>query len=135
MGKSGPHDSSAIHPSSLRSDVDMDDAVAIAADAADARRTSCGSNDRALRQAGYPDVGRQTLPVQGPVAAGMRPVARGYHRASAGLRSNMRQDRTQAPRKAAGTNADGLDRVGETCLRFWKMNGMPFHVLTDGSRC
>lgn len=65
----------AIHPSSLRSDVDMDDAVAIAADAAYARRASCDSNDRALRQARHPEIGRQTFPVQGPVAAGMRPVA------------------------------------------------------------
>lgn len=135
MGKGGPGDSSAIHPSSLRSDVDMDDAVAIAADAADARRASCGSYDRALRQAGHPDIGRQTFSMQGPMAAGMRPVARGDHRASAGRRSNMRQDRSQAPWKAAGTNADGLDRVGETCLMFCKMNGMPFHILTDGTRC
>jgi hypothetical protein len=113
----------------------MDDAVAIAADTADARRASCGSNDRAFRQAGHPDIGRQTFSVQRPMTAGMRPVARGYHRASAGLRSNMRQDRSQAPWKAAGTNADCLDRIGETCLMFWKMNAMPFHVLTDGTRC
>ncbi|AUW40452.1 hypothetical protein CUJ84_Chr000028 [Rhizobium leguminosarum] len=73
--------------------------------------------------------------MQGPMAAGMRPVARGDHRAATGLCSNIRQDRSQAPWKAAGTNADGLDGVGETWLMFWKMNGMPFHVLTDGTRC
>lgn len=69
------------------------------------------------------------------MAAGMRPVTRGYHGAAAGLRSNIRQDRSQPPGKAAGTNADGLDRVGEACLMFWKMNTVPFHVLTDGTGC
>jgi hypothetical protein len=53
-----------MDPAPLRSDVDVNDAVAIAADTADARSSFCGRNDRALGNARHPDIGGKTFAMQ-----------------------------------------------------------------------
>jgi hypothetical protein len=47
----------------------------------------------------------------------------------------MRQDRPKTLGKTAGTNTDGLDRIGEACILAGKMEDRSFAVLTDGVGC
>ena len=113
----------------------MDDAVAISADPADTGRSFRYSHDRAFPYTGNPNIRRQTFSMHGPMAAGMRPEARGYYRPSPGLCRDMRQDRLQSRRETTGTNADGLDRIGKARFVFWKVIGLPSAILTDGGGC
>ncbi|MBB3562155.1 hypothetical protein FHX06_003486 [Rhizobium sp. BK512] len=113
----------------------MDDAIAIGADPTDAGSAFRSGDDRAFRHTGDPDIRRQAFSMHGPMATGVRAKARGYHRPSPGLCRDIRQDRSQSLRETAGTNADGLNRIGNAQFVFWKIVGLPSAILTDGGGC
>ncbi|MNL73301.1 hypothetical protein D3C87_1987480 [compost metagenome] len=72
--------------------IDMNDAIAVTADTADARRRSRGGKDRTFRNAGNADIRSLAEPVHRAGAMGARPVSGGHQRPAAGFRSDMRQN-------------------------------------------
>lgn len=101
-----------MNPLTSGASIDVNDAVAVAPDATDARRRSRRRENPAFGHSGHPDICRLTPPVQRARAVGAGAVTGCHKRPLSGLGCNMRQYALQARREAARHDGSRLDCIG-----------------------
>lgn len=92
--------------------IDVNNTVAVAADAADAWCRPCRGEYPAFRHPRHADIRRLTKSVQRADTMSAWTVTRRHQRASSGAGCNMRQYASQSRREAVGHDGSGLDGIG-----------------------
>lgn len=101
-----------MNPLAPGAGIDVNNTVAVAADAADAWRRPCRGEDPAFRHPRHADIRRLTKSVQRAGTMSTWAVARRHQRASSGAGCNVRQYASQSRREAVGHDGSSLDGIG-----------------------